>query len=316
MPEKSDTMELSKRNLHETGVKNLNEKNGQVLCKAEYSRSNGMVYGEDITIQLTDKEIVYASFFPWEGTVNYDGDERDEIVIEHKPLEPAQWAEIERAVGAIYPLLKVIEECKPTPKVNGMCMSFGDFLNKITVPKADKIQVLDGGDRSEFRLTWRDENGMETTYRYYFINDRRFYTLLNILCETVHPTGRKIVWYGEPVVNGVYVYVGKPISGKDKDFSFDLSEKEKGIWRFYAYYGENEKPVYHYAEINEDIWARIFEKLKELDVERLKQGKRKDNSSLTLRYDDGKSAHFKPDERDLAELKELFLGIIAELKNK
>ncbi len=294
----------------------MDENSALTLCKAEYSHSGGSVFGEDITIKITDKEIVYASYFPWEGIKNYSGEEHDEIVVEHKPIEPAQWAEIVRAVDAISALLKVAEECKPMPKAHGMFMGFGDCLNRIPAPKFNPIQVLDGGDKSDFRLTWRDENGKETTYRYFQINDRRYYTLLDILRETVHPTGRKIVWYGEPVVNGVYVAVGEPTSGKDNDFSFKLVEKEKGIWRFYAYYGENKQPVYHYAEINEEIWARIAEKLKELGVEQWKQGKYKDNPQITLKYDDEKSAYFKPDKKGLAELKAFFLGIVRELKNR
>lgn len=296
----------------------MDENSALTLCKAEYSYSSGMVYGENITIQITDKEIVYASFFPWEGIKNYSGDEHDEIVVEHKPIEPAQWAEIERAVDAIFPLLEIIEEYKPTPKVNGMLMGFGEFLNRIPASKFEPFQALDGGDKSDFRLTWRDENGKETTYRYIQINDRRYYTLLDIMRETVHPTGREIVWYGEPVVNGVYVTVGKPTSGKDNDFSFNCVEKkeEKGFWRFYAYYGENKKPISYYAEINEDIWARIAEKLKALGVEQWKSGKYEDNTIITLYYDDNKSAHFKPDKIVLAELKAFFLGIVEEQKNK
>lgn len=282
----------------------MNDSCGLTLCKAEYSHSSGMVYGENITIKITEREIVYASFFPWEGTVNYDGDERDEIVVEHKPLEPAKWAEIERAVDTVFPLLKVIEESKPLPKISGI------------LPNMMPFQVLDGGDKSVFRLTWRDESGKETTYRYHQVQDRRFYTLLDILRETVHPTGRKIVWYGEPVVNGVYVAAGEPTSGKDNDFSFNVVEKEKGVWRFYAYFGENQKPVYNYAEVDEKIWEKIAEKLKELDVEHRKTGKYKDNPIITLYFDDGKSAHFKPDKKDLAELKAFFLGIVGELKNK
>lgn len=286
------------------------------LCKAEYSHSGGSVFGEDIKIEITDKEIVFASYYPWEGIKNYSGDEHDEIVVEHKPIEPAQWAEIVRAVEAIFALLKVSEECKPTPKANGMLMGFGECLKGIPAPKFSPFQVLDGGDKSDFRLTWRDKNGAETTYRYFQINDRRYYTLLDILRETVHPTGRKIVWYGEPAVNGFHVTVGEPTSGKDKDFSFQAAEKETGVWRFYAYYGENKQSVRYYAEINGEIWARISEKLKELGVERWKQGKYGDNPSLTLKYDDGKSAYFKPDKKALAELKAFLLGIVGELKNR
>ena len=280
----------------------MDENSTLTLCKAEYSRSGGMVFGTDIAIQITDKEIVYASFFPWEGMKDYSGDETDKIVVEHKPVEPAQWADIEEAVNAIFPLLKIAEERKP-PK---------------SKPIPALFQVLDGGDKSDFRLTWRDENGKENTFRYFPINDRRFYTLLDIMCETVHPTGREIVRYGEPMVNGVYVSVGKPTSGRDKDFSFNCTEKagEKGVRRFYAYYGENKQPISYYAEINEEIWEKIAEKLKELGVEQWKSGKYEDNPIITLYFDDGKSAHFKPDKKSLAELKAFFIGIVRELKNK
>ena len=99
-------------------------------------------------------------------------------------------------MDAISSLLKVIEERKPLPK------------NPFSGLGLPPFQMLDGGDKSNFRLTWRDESGRETTYRYFTINDRRFY----------------------------------------------------------AYYGENKHPVSHYAEINENIGARIAEKLKELGV--------------------------------------------------
>ena len=56
----------------------MDEHSALTLCKAEYSRTGGMVYGEDITIEITDREIVYASYFPWEGIDDYSGEISDE----------------------------------------------------------------------------------------------------------------------------------------------------------------------------------------------------------------------------------------------
>ncbi|MDY4587547.1 MAG: hypothetical protein SPD47_03775 [Oscillospiraceae bacterium] len=305
--------------------------NELTLCAAEYWYSGGSVYGEDIRIQITDKEIVYASYFPWEGINNYDGDERDKIVVEHKPIEPAQWADIEKAVDAVLPVLGEGEEYTPvTPSNTGM-LTMNDVmaLTKEYEAKSSQkgvfqklisntFQILDGGDSGGFRLTWRDSGGTETTYSYRRPSDRRFYTLIDVMRETVHPVGREIVWYGEPEVNGVYVTVGKPSSGKDSDFSFSCKPNTSadGEWRFYAYYGENKKPLSCITSVDETIWKRISEKLTELCVEEWKQGKYGSDKLITLYYSDGKSAYFTPDKKGLQELKAFFLDIVNELKTQ
>lgn len=302
--------------------------NDLTLCAAEYWYSVGTVYGEDIRIQITEKEIVYASYFPWEGINNYDGDERDEIVVEHKPIEQAQWADIEKAVDAVLPVLGEGEEYIPVTRSNTGVPTMNDAMASVKEYEAksrkksvfqklisDKIQILDGGDSSGFRLTWRDSGGTETTYSYRQPGDRRFYTLIAVMRETVHPVGREIVWYGEPEVDGVYVTVGKPFSGKDSDFSFCCKPNTsvEGKWRFYAYYGENKKPLSCITSVDEAIWKRISEKLTELSVEKWKPGKYGSDKHITLYYSDGRSAHFTPDKRGLQELKAFFLDIVNEL---
>lgn len=299
----------------------LETNSNPTLCGVEYRYKSGMTYGTDISIHITDKEIVYASYFPWEGINNYDGDLNEVIIIEHQPIEPAQWADIERAVNGILPILGEGEVINATEKTafgfssgfpsldgfSGNLQSLDDFSNN--------LQPLDGGDTNIFRLTWR-EDGKETTYSYRKPGDRRFLTLIDVLCETVHPVGREIIWYGEPVINGVYVTTGNSDSGKDSDFSFQCTKKAEGEWWFFANYGENDRPVSYTTTVNEQIWNRISEKLTELDVTRWEAGKYGNDLKLTLYYSDEKQAYFTPDENNLSELKGFFLGIIEELKSE
>ncbi len=311
----------------------LETNNKPILCGVEYQYKNGMEYGMGISIHITDKEIVYASYYPWEGISNYDGDLNEEIIIEHQPIEPAQWADIEKAVNALLPVLgegRIVNTAENTnfgfsdgfPSLdgfNGNLLSLEDFSSSLPSSNdfGDDIQILDGGDINIFRLTWR-ENGKETTYRYTIPGDRRFYTLIDVLSETVHPVGREIIWYGEPVIEGVYVTTGNAHSGKDSDFSFQCTKKvgTDNEWWFFNYYGENGLPVSYSTTVNEKIWNRVSQKLTELKVTEWDEGKYSNELKLTLYYSDEKQLYFTPDENNLKELKDFFLGIIEELKSE
>ena len=151
----------------------------QTLCGVEYWYTSGTMMGADIHIKLTDEEIVYASYFPWEGMNDYSGDETDCITVEHESIEIERWNEIQNAVMEIVPLLepeKKAKESKFKKILDG-------WFNK-------NIEVLDGGDSYGFVLTWRDETGEEISVGYYIPNDSRFHTLLELMKETVHPIGR------------------------------------------------------------------------------------------------------------------------------
>ena len=311
----------------------LETNNNPILCGVEYQYKNGMEYGMDISIHITDKEIIYASYYPWEGINNYDSDLNEEIIIEHQPIEPAQWADIEKAVNALLPVLgegRIVNTAENTnfgfsdgfPSLdgfNGNLLSLEDFSSSLPSSNdfGDDIQILDGGDINIFRLTWR-ENGKETTYRYTIPGDRRFYTLIDVLSETVHPVGREIIWYGEPVIEGVYVTTGNAHSGKDSDFSFQCTKKvgTDNEWWFFNYYGENGLPVSYSTTVNEEIWNRVSEKLTELKVTQWDEGKYGNELKLTLYYSDEKQLYFTPDKNNLNELRSFFLGIIEELKSE
>ncbi|MGN0657748.1 MAG: hypothetical protein ACI4KR_13250 [Ruminiclostridium sp.] len=311
----------------------LETNNKPTLCGVEYRYRSSMTYGSDISIHITDKEIVYASYYPWEGIYNYDGDLNEEIIIEHQPIEQEQWADIEKAVNGLLPVLgegEVINAAENTafsfasgfPSLNGFSGGFPslDGFSGSLQPLGGFVgdyQPLDGIDSSVFRLTWR-EDGKETTYSYPKPGDKRFLTLIDVLCETVHPVGREIIWYGEQVIEGVYVTTGNAHSGKDSDFSFQCTKKAgtDNEWWFFANYGENEQPVSYTTTVNEQIWNRVSEKLTELNVTQWEEGKYGNDLKLTLYYSDEKQVHFTPDKNNLNELRSFFLGIIEELKSE
>lgn len=164
----------------ETEVTELEVNEERTLCGVNYSFRSGTMYGADIHIHITDKELVYASYYPWEGIDNYDGDEYEEITVENVPIDAERWCDIEKAVNDILPLL-------------GEGMTSEEW-NKPKVDLDPDIEILDGGDRRNFILTWRDENGEETELYYKTPGDRRFLNLLDLLKETAHPVGREITW--------------------------------------------------------------------------------------------------------------------------
>lgn len=174
----TETVETEMIVTSETEVTEMKEK--RTLCGVKYWFSSGTMYGADIHIHITDKELVYASYYPWEGIDNYDGDEYEEIIVENVPIDAERWCDIEKAVNDILPLL-------------GEGMTSEEW-NKPKVDLDPDIEILDGGDRRNFILTWRDENGEETELYYKTPGDRRFLNLLDLLKETAHPVGREITW--------------------------------------------------------------------------------------------------------------------------
>lgn len=157
----------------------------QTLCGVEYCHTGGSVYGQDITIILRDTELVYASYFPWEGTDDYLGDGSDCVTVENVPLEEGRWNEIEKAIEDILPILK-----RKNDEKKGV---FRQLLSRIFAKNED---VMDGVGSLSFAVVWRDdESGDELKVSYEIPGDKRFATLLDLMKETAHPIGREIVWY-------------------------------------------------------------------------------------------------------------------------
>ena len=165
------------------GVGDSQLRANRTLCGAEYSRTGGSVYGQDITIILTDKELVYASYYPWEGTDDYLGDGSDCITVENVPMDADRWNEIEKAIEDILPILKLKDDEKKSV--------LQQWLSRIFVKNED---VMDGEGSLSFALIWRDEDGgAEIRVQYEIPNDKRFDTVLALMKETAHPIGREIV---------------------------------------------------------------------------------------------------------------------------
>lgn len=160
----------------ETEETEMEKRAGQTLCGVSYHYASGMVYGEEFRIQLTPEQIVSASYFPWEGIEDYTGEETDCITIENQPIDSSQWEAIEQAVTFLLPVLKAQEPKK----------------EKLIKWWTKHLEVLDGGDICQFSLTWRAGDGSEQTVDYVIPSDSRFYTLLDLMKETVHPIGRTI----------------------------------------------------------------------------------------------------------------------------
>ena len=164
----------------ETEGTEMEKRAGQTLCGVSYHYASGMVYGEEFRIELTPEQIVSASYFPWEGIEDYTGEETDCITIENQPIDSSQWEAIEQAVMELLPVLKAQE-----PKKEKLIKWWNKWWEK-------RLEVLDGGDICQFSLTWRAEDGSEQTVYYVIPSDSRFYTLLDLMKETVHPIGRAI----------------------------------------------------------------------------------------------------------------------------
>ena len=163
-------------------VSELEKRADQTLCGVEYWYLSGMEWGADINIRISEEKIVYASYFPWEGT---DGDclsgETDPVTLENVTIEAEQWNNIEKAVMDIVPLLESMKE--------------ENRLKKLLYERLIKKHVMDGLEQTGFSLTWRDKDGEETKVQYYIPSDPRFKTVLDLLKETAPPIGREIVWY-------------------------------------------------------------------------------------------------------------------------
>lgn len=268
------------------------------LCGVRYSYSSGMEFGRDRSVNITDKEIVSASFYPWEGQNNYEGDETEKIEIENQPITVEQWAEIEKAITNILPILEEYHKTYNPFSVIGETM------------------MLDGGDKSGFSLTWRSPDGSEKTVSYYQPNDRRYYvTVIDTLMETVHPVGREIVWYGEPVLDGIHVASGDSSSGRKGNFSFQCTRKNEEEWWYFAYFGLDGNPVSLSLTVDESCWSVIDEKIKALDIESLKKGEKMEKY-ITLYYSDGKNVNVLPDKKLLNELESFFTELSGKLNKE
>ena len=100
------------------------------LAAIDYSRTVGMVWGENFSVRVSPEEIVYIEFF-----VENDSEYRIETGI---PLEEDRWQQLETAVLALWPDLTEVR-----PEKESLWKRFF---------KKEEPFLLDGGDSSSLTL--------------------------------------------------------------------------------------------------------------------------------------------------------------------
>ena len=151
------------------------------LVEVDYHNVNGMLYGEDLSMDIRKDRVVSARYF---SSGEDDPENREEEyfedyrTVENQSVSPEQWEQLEDAVRAIEPLLVEVKPEKDSP-----------------ADRMPEIGVTDGPDIQTFYLTFLGDDGEEYRKQYRIPNDRRFGTVLQIMEEIVHPTGAEIVYY-------------------------------------------------------------------------------------------------------------------------
>lgn len=136
------------------------EWDGRTLCGVAYITKNGMTWGDDFEIRLTEGEITYVRSF--------SRFLRQYMEKEHRSLSGRKWNKIGEAVLSAMPELK---EIPPSPESE----------ERQEVFAADQPVGPTG-----LWLTWRASDGTEETVRYAPSGGERTDALLELLRETGH----------------------------------------------------------------------------------------------------------------------------------
>ncbi len=82
-------------------------------------------------------------------------------------------------------------------------------VNETKEAEEDGIIELDGPNSKSFYVTWEEEDGRCVQTEYTYPWDERNETIMDLLKEAAHPTGRTIRSFDPPVVNGIEIVDGK-----------------------------------------------------------------------------------------------------------
>ena len=143
------------------GTRSPVEWEGRTLVGVEFGEINGMTWGDDFEIRLTEDTVVYARRFS-RLTRRY-------LTREDRALSAKRWQGIAEAVLAVMPALEEVPAAPPEPEEE--------------IPFA-----TDGGSASSvvgsgLWLTWRLPDGTAERIRYYVPSDERFVTLRELLVK-------------------------------------------------------------------------------------------------------------------------------------
>ena len=262
---------------------------GRTLAGVEYRYKNGMAWGEDFEIVLTEERIVYSRRF--------SSLLRRYVEREDRALSAKRWSQIGEALLDIMPVLREV------PASSGTAES----------PPGAMTDAPSGGELGLF-LTWRLPDGSETRVRYYESGDRRFETVTALLREAAHPTGRKIPRYEAPVLSGMRVFYGSTWSEEDEGFRFECSPPEgKGDERqFEAAVAGNGKKLETSLVFSADDWEKIASMSENWLLENNPEGSVRDEYGLVLSYSDGTVRCFRPYFDLMESLRDFMIDLTKE----
>ena len=252
-----------------------------IPIRIKYGYSSGTMMRASFDIDVTPEEIVSVSYWP-------EDIDRDLTEEEHRPITKEQWADIEKIILILEP---VLEEKKK------------NIIKPIDIPS---LQVLDGGDKVYFYITWKDAD-IEKRIEYWWPQDRRSRTLDSLLKELAEPVGREIIWYDAPKLCGIYYSY---TTNKRNKCSYqctlkNIKDTEGERW-YFSHSTVNGKEKSVSTTIYKDTWQIIADKLETVGIEKIPQGKKGQNAYCTLYFTDGKQCSVYPDKKMMNELKEFF----------
>ncbi len=266
------------------------------LTGIKYDYVNGMTYGADCYVELSETELVSARVF------HVDDEKAEYLDIEHKAITKEQWTQASDAVMVLVPLLEEVSE---------------KLLDSSTVDN-QFFQATDGPNSTEFSLTWRNAEGVEESYRYYMPQDRRVNTLIDILQEISDPVGREIVYYEAPRLVGIYFYDKGTWMSKKKAFSYQLTniagEDEPENWMLYATYHEGGEEKHLSESVSADEWPKVYALCQELNVEALPKQSGDNQKAMTLYFSDQRQYRVSPDDSTLQTIREYFDKLVQDSK--
>ncbi|MBQ3815758.1 MAG: hypothetical protein II836_06850 [Clostridia bacterium] len=134
---------------------------GRTLVGIDYGEINGMTWGDDFEISLSEHAVVYVRQYArlWHRYRTR----------ENLPLSPARWQRIGEAVIAVMPAL---EEVPPAPHDTET-----PFATDAGSSSASSVVG------SGLWLTWRAPDGSAERIRYYVPSDERFDALRSLLVK-------------------------------------------------------------------------------------------------------------------------------------
>ena len=263
------------------------------LVRVLYETSSGsMEPRSEFLAEVTPEELARAEYWP-------ENDFSKPYITEKgpEPIRPEQWADIERSLTEIYPVLEEAPE------------GYDDSA-PILDENGEEIFALDGGDYWRLFLTWRTGDGQERTVRYLYPSDRRITTFDALMRELVDPTGREIVWYDPPALNGIFLH------SEEGDYSFQFTYfASEDDYYFISRYpdGGGKADVTRHVPLS--AWTEPGQWFASLGLERFPSGwSLHDPLTVTLYYDDDTQTTVQPDEDTAARLYDYFIGLTEQFR--